>query len=70
MFGGKLTPMAAWVARWNVIRSIRNARVSLKTGLFILALALLLWAMVVYVRVRDFVPEEFKEPVEAPVRTP
>lgn len=54
----------------NVIKTIRNARINLKTGLFILALALLMWAMVVYVRVRDFVPEEFEEPVETPVRTP
>lgn len=53
-----------------MIGSIRRARVNLKTGLFILALALLLWAIVVYVGVRDFVPDEFKEPVEAPVRTP
>lgn len=53
-----------------MIRNIRSARVNLKTGLFIIALALLMWAMVVYVGVRDFVPDEFKDPVETPVRTP
>ncbi|HSG46844.1 MAG TPA: hypothetical protein VLA43_03400 [Longimicrobiales bacterium] len=53
-----------------MIRNIRAARVNLKTGLIVLALALLMWAMVVYVRVRDFVPDEFKEPVERPVQTP
>jgi len=53
-----------------VLKTIRNARINLKTGLFILALALIMWAMVVYVRVRDFVPEELKAPVETPVRTP
>ena len=53
-----------------MIKNIRTARVNLKTGLIILGLALLMWAMVVYVGVRDFVPDEFKEPVETPVRTP
>ena len=53
-----------------MIKSIRNARISLKTGLFIIALALLMWAVVIYVGVRDFVPEEFKDSVETPVRTP
>lgn len=53
-----------------MIGKIRGARINLKTGLFILALALLMWAMVIYVGVRDFVPDDFTEPVEAPVRTP
>jgi len=53
-----------------MIKRIRDARINLKTGLLILALALLMWAMVVYVRIRDFVPEEFTQPAEAPVRTP
>ena len=53
-----------------MLKSIRNARINLKTGLVILALALIMWAMVVYVRIRDFVPPEFSEPVEAPVRNP
>ena len=43
---------------------IRGARLNLKTGLFIIAIALLVWAMVVYVNVRDFVPEEFTQPTE------
>ena len=41
---------------------IRNARVNLKTGLVIVALALAVWAIVVYVNVRDFVPEELTQP--------
>ena len=44
---------------------IRNARINLKTGLFIVALALALWAVVVYVNLRDFVPEELTQPTEA-----
>ena len=52
-----------------MLTRIRNARVNLKTGLFILALALLIWAMVVYVRIRDFVPVEFTEPVDTSART-
>ena len=45
---------------------IRGARINMKTGLFIIAMALLLWAVVVYVNIRDFVPEELTPPVEAP----
>lgn len=41
---------------------IRNARVNLKSGLVIIALALAVWAVVVYVNVRDFVPEELTQP--------
>jgi hypothetical protein len=44
---------------------IRNARVNLKTGLVIVALALAVWAVVVYVNVRDFVPEELTRPTGA-----
>ena len=45
---------------------IRNARINLKTGLIVIALALAVWAVVVYVNVRDFVPEELTRPREAP----
>jgi hypothetical protein len=45
---------------------IRNARIDLKTGLVVIALALAVWAVVVYVNVRDFVPEELTRPTEAP----
>ena len=41
---------------------IRNARIDLKTGIIIIALALAAWAAVVYVNVRDFVPDELTEP--------
>jgi len=44
---------------------IRNARINLKTGLFVVAIALALWAVVVYVNLRDFVPEELTQPTEA-----
>ena len=44
---------------------IRNARINLKTGIVIVALALAIWAAVVYVNVRDFVPEELTQPTEA-----
>lgn len=53
-----------------MITSIRKARVDFKTGIFILVLAAIMWGVFAYVRVRDFVPEEFTEPVETPVRTP
>ena len=45
---------------------IRNARIDLKTGLILIVLALAAWAVVVYVNVRDFVPEELTQPREAP----
>lgn len=41
---------------------IRDARINLKTGLVIIALTLAVWAVVVYVNVRDFVPAELTEP--------
>ncbi|MDA0329245.1 MAG: hypothetical protein O2958_09585 [Gemmatimonadetes bacterium] len=43
---------------------IRNARINLKTGLVLIALALAAWAVVAYVNIRDFVPEEFTRPNE------
>lgn len=45
---------------------IRGARINLKTGLVIIALALTVWAVVVYVNLRDFVPDELTQPVETP----
>ena len=45
---------------------IRGARINLKTGLVIIALALTVWAVVVYVNLRDFVPDELTQPVQAP----
>jgi len=54
---GRTTPMLGW---------IRNARIDLKTGLILIVLALAAWAVVVYVNVRDFVPEELTQPREAP----
>lgn len=45
-----------------MLKFIREARVNLKTGLVIIALALALWALVVYVNLRDFVSEELTQP--------
>ncbi|MBT8487687.1 MAG: hypothetical protein HKN72_02765 [Gemmatimonadetes bacterium] len=45
---------------------IRGARISFKTGLAIIVIALTVWAVVVYVNLRDFVPEEITQPSEGP----
>lgn len=45
---------------------IRGARVDFRTGLAIIVIALAVWAVVVYVNVRDFVPEELTQPSEVP----
>ncbi|GMV07710.1 MAG: hypothetical protein AMXMBFR53_39850 [Gemmatimonadota bacterium] len=45
-----------------MLRWIRNFRLDLKTGVAIILLTLLVWAAVVYVNVRDFVPDELTEP--------
>ena len=37
---------------------IRNARINLKTGLVVIALALTAWVVVIYVSMRDYVPED------------
>ncbi len=44
---------------------IRDARINLKTGLVVIAITLAIWAVVVYVNIRDFVPEELTQPIEA-----
>ncbi len=43
---------------------IRNARINFKTGLVIILIVLAVWAAVVYVNLRDFVPEELTQPAE------
>jgi len=45
-----------------MIGRIQGARVSRKAALVVVMLALAAWAVVVYVNVRDFVPDEFTEP--------
>lgn len=53
-----------------MLKWLREARLDFRTGIFLLVLALIMWGVVTWVRVRDFVPEEFREPeAEAPVRT-
>ena len=47
---------------------IRGARINMKTGMVIIALAIAVWAVVVYVNLRDFVPEEFTRPTEGAPR--
>jgi hypothetical protein len=49
-----------------MLRQMRAARVDLKTGILILALALIVWGIVAYVRIRDFIPPELSEPSSAP----
>lgn len=44
---------------------IREARINLKTGLIVIALALAVWAVVIYVNLRDFVPVELTQPTGA-----
>jgi hypothetical protein len=53
-----------------VLDWIRNARINLKTGIVIIALALAVWALVVYVNLRDFVPEELTQPTQPSPRQP
>jgi len=43
---------------------IRGARINMKTGLVIIALALAVWGIFVYASVSDFVPTELTEPTE------
>jgi len=45
---------------------IRGARVSRKTAVAVVLLALVAWGVVIYVNVRDFVPVEFREPSRPP----
>jgi len=49
-----------------MIRQIRAVRFSLKTSILIIALALIVWGIVTYVRIRDFIPAELSEPSSAP----
>jgi len=44
-----------------MLKWIREARIDLRTGLVVIALALMAWAVVIYVNMRDFVPDEFTE---------
>ena len=45
-----------------MLRRIREARLDFKTGIIVIVLALIMWGVVAWVRIRDFVPEELKEP--------
>ncbi|MEM7414752.1 MAG: hypothetical protein AAF389_04590 [Gemmatimonadota bacterium] len=41
---------------------IREARINFKTGIIVIAIALAVWAVVVYVNLQDFVPDELTQP--------
>lgn len=41
-----------------MLKWIRGKRLSMRTTVIVVALTLLVWAVVVYVNLRDFVPEE------------
>jgi len=45
-----------------VLKWIRGKRFDLKTTVLVIALAVAVWAVVVYVNLRDFVPEELLQP--------
>ncbi len=49
-----------------MLRWLRHARLDLRTGIVIIALAVLVWGVVAYVGIRDFVPEEMTEPARPP----
>lgn len=51
-----------------MLKWIRGKRFDMKTTIVVIVLALLAWAMVVYVNIRDFVPEELTEERDAPGR--
>jgi len=54
-----------------MLRRIREARLDFRTGIIVIVLALIMWGVVTWVRIRDFVPDEFKEPQgDTPVRVP
>ena len=44
-----------------MLKRIRGARVGLKTFAIVVALTLLVWAVVVYVQIRDFMPDDLVE---------
>ena len=48
-----------------MLRWLRGKRFDVKTTIIVLVVALLAWAMVVYVNLRDFVPEELLTPVDS-----
>lgn len=48
-----------------VLRRIQETRINLKTGVVVIAIALLIWAAVVYINIRDFVPPELQGPVDS-----
>lgn len=52
-----------------MIRRIQDVRIGYKTGLVIIGIALVVWGLFAYARIKDFVPEELKHPTEGPAAT-
>lgn len=53
-----------------MLRWIRGTRVGLETGIVLIVIALAGWALVVYVNVRDFVPQEFRDTLDVVPESP
>lgn len=43
-----------------MLKSIRNARIDFRTGIVVIVLALAVWGIMIYVNMRDIVPEEYR----------
>ncbi|MEQ8329714.1 MAG: hypothetical protein RJQ04_15540 [Longimicrobiales bacterium] len=48
-----------------MLEGLRGTRLDLKTSVIVVVLTLLVWAAVVYVNLRDIVPEELQTPVDS-----
>ena len=51
-----------------MLKSIRDTRFDLKTTVIVLVITGLIWAVFIYVNIRDFVPQELTEPVQERTR--
>ena len=51
-----------------MLKSIRDTRFDLKTTVIVRVIAGLIWAVFIYVNIRDFVPQELTEPVQERTR--
>ena len=51
-----------------MLKWIRDTRFDLKMTVIVLVIASLIWAVFIYVNIRDFVPQELTEPVQERTR--